>query len=368
MNYIKNNQKTTHYFISLFFLMISIDVLTYILFPVLKNNLAFLLIGIFTIVLDSILLLFIKLGFNWARWTFIISLFMKAGILVSSTLDNLFIVFNFNTKYVILALYFLVICILLFSKRIKQFNNLCSDYRYYVQQCKEYVKSRYNMPISLNNQFALNFFPDNHIVMPVHSPIDNCSFSVMIQNNMIYDDYFERYFNNEINSKIKFEIKKYALKCKDSYATKLLNTHINKDSKSDTLEFNIDSSLNLFGEYKEKVPPYEVFYNLNSSQGSIINFTYSITIDYNDFEFNVKYIYLVLETLKSFNYKFDIINFYDTHAGFSDDETYIEASYVIKEMSYSEACDILNNQDLSYIKEKVDSYITNITQKHENLI
>ena len=100
MKDINNKLKLTYYFISLFILLISIDVLIYVLLPILKNNFAFFLIGIFNIILDVILWLCVQHGFNWARWAFITYLFMKAGILIGSTLDDLFIINHFNVKYI----------------------------------------------------------------------------------------------------------------------------------------------------------------------------------------------------------------------------------------------------------------------------
>ncbi|AGF57336.1 hypothetical protein [Clostridium saccharoperbutylacetonicum] len=360
MNENKNTQRMTHYFIYLFVLIMSIDIVTYMLFPVIKNNLAFLLIGLFTIALDVILLLLIRIGINWARWTFIISLIMKCGMLVINTLDNFFIFFNFNTKYIILILYFLIICVLTFSKDINKFFELCSQGRYYVDQCNEYIKTRYNSSISLNHKFSMNSLSDNCILMAVNSAIDNCDFDIIIDNALIYDNYFERHFNDEINAKIKYNIKKYALKSNESYTNKLLN--INNGSNYDRLEFNIDSSLNLFDEYKTKLPPYEVFYELNSSKGNFFNFIYSMTPDYNDLEFNVQYIYSILDLLKSFNYRFDIINFYDRSKDTSNDKIHNDSKYIIRELTYPEACDILDNQDLSLIKDKIRHYIMNSSE------
>ena len=45
---------------------------------------------------------------------------------------------------------------------------------------------------------------------------------------------------------------------------------------------------------------------------------------------------------------------------------YNDSNYIIKEMSYSKTCSILTNQDLSYINEKVHSYMINI-DKNNNL-
>ncbi|WP_315081347.1 hypothetical protein [uncultured Clostridium sp.] len=93
-----------------------------------------------------------------------------------------------------------------------------------------------------------------------------------------------------------------------------------------------------------------------------------MTIDNHNSELNMKYIYLVLHTLKSFNYKFDTISFYgyDTHTVLSNNKTYNDLNYIIKEMPYSKARSILMNQNLSYIKEKVHYYMINI-DKNNNL-
>lgn len=358
---INNQLKAKSYFISLFSLIILIDLLIYMLFPILKNNCAFLLIGIFNIIIDVILWIFVQNGFNWARWTFIISLFMRGGILILSTLDDLFLINHFNIKYIIIILYSFIILMLSFSKNIKKYYRLCSSYNYYFEQCKEYIKLRYDTPIVLNKQFNTNAFLDDAISIPAQSIIDNCSFSVMIKNNIICDNYFENYFSKQINSKIKFEINKYALKSNEPYANKLLNMYINNNSRINHLEFNVNSSINLFEEYKTKVPPYEIFYERNLLKNNALNFNYLMTIYNKDFELNVNYIYLILQTLNNFNYKFDTINFYgyDKNEFFSNSKIYNDSNYIIKNMSYSKACSILTSEDLSYIKEKLNSYMIN---------
>ncbi|MDR5587080.1 hypothetical protein [Clostridium sp. CMCC3677] len=293
---------------------------------------------------------------------------MKAGILIGSTLDDLFIINHFNVKYIILILYIFIILMLLLPKNIRKYYKLCSMHNYYVEQCKEYIKSCYDIPIILDKKFNISSFLDDVIVISAQSIVYNCSFSIIIKNNIIYDDYFQHYFRKQINSKIKSEINKYALKSNEPYANKLLNICIKREPGNDCIEFSIDSSVNLFKEYKSKIPPYEIFYERNSSKNNALNFTYLMTIDTHDLELNIKYIYLILHTLKSFNYKFDTISFYgyDTHIGLSNNKTYNDSNYIIKEMSYSKTCSILTNQDLSYINEKVHSYMINI-DKNNNL-
>lgn len=361
-----NIKKPAYYFISLFLIIISIDIFTYMLLPILKNNLAFLLIGIFNIILDMILLFCLQHGFNWARWTFIISLIIKSALLISNSLDDLFIINNFNSKYVIFVLYCYIILMLSLSKSIRNYYTFCSKCIYYLDQCREYSKLRYDIPIILNKKFNIASSPNEVIVIHAQSVFDNCSFSITIKNEIIYDDYFEHYFGNQINSKIKSEITKYALKSNELYAKKLLSKTIKSGFRTDGMELNIDSSLNIFGDYKNKVPPYELFYERNSSNNNLLNFTYSININPSELELNVQYIYLVLQTLMSFNFKFDIINFcdYDSSAIFTSSKVYSDSNYIIKELPYSEASNILANQDLSYIEEKVNSYIMNITTNH----
>ncbi|MBW6410683.1 YbjO family protein [Clostridium weizhouense] len=361
MKDINNQLKSKSYFIPLFSLIILIDLLIYMLLPILKDNCAFLLIGIFNIILDVILWICVQHGLNWARWTFIISLFIKSGILLGSTLDDLFIINHFNIKYIILIFYVFIIFMLSFPKNIRKYYKLCSLYNYYLEQCKDYAKSRYDIPILFNKKFNANTFSEDFISISAQSVIDNCTFSIIVKNNIIYDNYYESYFSKKINSKIKFEINKYALKSEEPYANKLLNICAKIKSDIDYLEFNLDSSVNLFKEYKTKVPPYEIFYERISLKNNTFNFNYLMTLDNNDLELNANYIYLILQTLNNFNYKFDTINFYDYDKNefFSNSKIYNDSNYIIKDMSYSKVCSILTSEDLSYIKEKLNSYMTN---------